>query len=76
MNSDTHGKGNLPVPRSYMVLGDTLVQVRRGKRVAFGKYEWTGFARVGTQTFVAGERPDHMTFTYEQDRELRERYNV
>lgn len=74
MNTDTQGTGTLPAPRSYMVVGHaepTLVQARRASKVAFRRYWWD--LSDGTH-MLAGERPDHMTFTYEQDRALREQY--
>lgn len=73
MNTDTQGTGTLPAPRSYMVIGGVLAQVRRGARVGAYTYRWD----LGRGLSVtAGERPDYITLTYEQDRELRETYRV
>jgi hypothetical protein len=74
MNTDTNGTGTLPAPRSYMVYAGRLVQVRRMERVSFARYWWDMPAQ--GKRMLAGERADHVTFTYESDRELRAKYNV
>jgi hypothetical protein len=69
MNSDTNGTGTLPAPRSYMTLDGRLVQVRRESRVSAYRYWWS--VAGDTRRIMAGERPEYITFTYEQDRDLR-----
>jgi len=52
-----------------MMLDGRLVQVYRVKRTRSYMAEWM---RLDTRaTFEAGERPEYMTLTYEQDAQLR-----
>lgn len=71
MNTDTQGTGTLPAPRSYMILGDVLVQVRRGRRLGYNRYEW--FTAAG-ERLEWSERATYITFTYEQDAALRKEW--